>query len=539
MRGRFIVNIALLTMAVCATMTAQQTQFRRGIFLHHSVGAHIWGPNESSTSVPAELHSYNVSHSLTDNDSIVLTKELFPWKTTNDWFRWHVLFENNPPGDTDFTKFQDFLNTQPVIMLKSCYHSSEMEGWGTPSDTGHRGMGDPPPKTVVNYKWHWRHIVADMRARPQNFFVIWTNAPCESSYANAWPNSWTYSESFCRWAKDTLAAGRDSVIGAFPPNVYVFDYFHKTATPSGRLRPEFSISIPDSDSHPNAAATELVAPQLVTEVFDAALAYELSLQDPTPPVPQQPTNGASEQPNMVQLDWSSVPNAELYHVQVSTDSLFNGTIVDDSSVVDHSWQIGPLANETTYYWRVRTKKNGIFSAWSPTWHFTTAQYTLTLVTMGGWNLLSVPVDREDYRFRELFPEAVSSAFMYRSSYVRCDTLATGIGYWVRFNSPLVVSLTGDRILTDTLSVAKGWNIVGSIGDTVPVQSIVTVPVNLISSPFFEFDGSYHVVDSLLPGKGYWMKARGPGSLILVASGESDPLMRSETKGRTSTRRERK
>jgi hypothetical protein len=28
------------------------------------------------------------------------------------------------------------------------------------------------------------------------------------------------------------------------------------------------------DSHPNAAATQLVAPQFVEEIFDAAIAYE-------------------------------------------------------------------------------------------------------------------------------------------------------------------------------------------------------------------------------------------------------------------------
>ncbi|HQT92080.1 MAG TPA: T9SS type A sorting domain-containing protein, partial [Candidatus Kryptobacter bacterium] len=60
--------------------------------------------------------------------------------------------------------------------------------------------------------------------------------------------------------------------GTFPQNVYVFDFFHKLAGADGKLPAQYASS--SDDSHPNAAATELVAPQFVDEMFNAAIAYE-------------------------------------------------------------------------------------------------------------------------------------------------------------------------------------------------------------------------------------------------------------------------
>ncbi|HTO94572.1 MAG TPA: T9SS type A sorting domain-containing protein, partial [Bacteroidota bacterium] len=140
-----------------------------------------------------------------------------------------------------------------------------MFGIGSKADTT-----DPTIKSVANYKWHWRSMVSVMRGHPSNFFVIWTNAPLVAGETN--PSQAAISDAFCRWAKDTLATGRDPVFGAFPKNVFVFDFFHLLAGADGML--PLSMALGSTDSHPNAAATTLVAPQLVKQVFDAALGYE-------------------------------------------------------------------------------------------------------------------------------------------------------------------------------------------------------------------------------------------------------------------------
>jgi len=63
-----------------------QEKFRSGIFLHHSTGRNIWGPNGSSTSVPDELVKYNEKNGYSGKDTCILNETawpLDPW--VNEW----------------------------------------------------------------------------------------------------------------------------------------------------------------------------------------------------------------------------------------------------------------------------------------------------------------------------------------------------------------------------------------------------------------------------------------------------------------------
>lgn len=240
-----------------------QNYFRSGIFLHHSTGACIWGPNGSNTSIPDEMSSFNMLHGYTGVQAVTMNEEWWA-PDNNEWVTQHDFFENTSP----VTGIGFYLPGNKIIVIKSCFPSSSMVGAGQPSDTL-----NPELKTVYNYKWHWRHIVRVMNQHRENFFVIWTNAPLEPGSTNA--SEAALSKWFCTWAKDTLATGLDPDLGVFPPNIYVFDFFRKLTSPDGMMRSMYAAG--SGDSHPNAAATALVAPQFVTEIFDASLAYESTL----------------------------------------------------------------------------------------------------------------------------------------------------------------------------------------------------------------------------------------------------------------------
>ena len=262
MKKVIILEIAFL----CVTFLAnsQENQYRSGIFLHHSTGGCIWGPNGSQTDVPEQMNFYNIAHGYTGDDAVTLNQTWYPAWNNNEWSTWHSIFETDAPEE-----ISGILNANKIVMIKSCYPSSQIYSVGSDEDTLNPGY-----KSIANYKWHWRHIVKVMENHPNNFFVIWTNAPLELYSTNA--TQAAYSDWFCYWAKDTLAQNLDPVYGAFPPNVYVFDFFHKLADANGFL-PQYYASGP-GNSHPNSAATELVAPQLVNETFDAAIAYESKLE---------------------------------------------------------------------------------------------------------------------------------------------------------------------------------------------------------------------------------------------------------------------
>jgi hypothetical protein len=92
---------------------------------------------------------------------------------------------------------------------------------------------------------------------------------------------------------------------------------------------------------------------------------------PASPALAAPPDGAVNQPTTLTLAWSASTGAITYRLQVSTSADFTTTIVDNSTITTTSRQVGPLANNTIYYWRVRAKNLGGNSEWSEIWRFTT------------------------------------------------------------------------------------------------------------------------------------------------------------------------
>lgn len=131
----------------------------------------------------------------------------------------------------------------------------------------------------------------------------------------------------------------------------------------------------------------------------------------------------------------------------------------------------------------------------------------------GWNMLSLPLQVSDSRTTQLYPSATSRAYTFDGGYAEVDTLANGIGFWLKFGGAETVWVAGTPIHRDTVGLSKGWNLVGSIIDTMPLSALVTIPSGIISSIAFSYNGVYTPTTSIVPGYGYWLKASGIGLLI--------------------------
>ncbi|TSA16360.1 hypothetical protein D4R75_13585, partial [bacterium] len=92
---------------------------------------------------------------------------------------------------------------------------------------------------------------------------------------------------------------------------------------------------------------------------------------PSAPALASPADGATGVPISPTLSWGASAGATSYRLQVSTGSTFTTTVFDDSTLTATSRQVGPLSNNTKYYWRVNAKNAGGTSAFSPTQSFTT------------------------------------------------------------------------------------------------------------------------------------------------------------------------
>lgn len=133
-----------------------------------------------------------------------------------------------------------------------------------------------------------------------------------------------------------------------------------------------------------------------------------------------------------------------------------------------------------------------------------------------WNLLSLPLTVNDPRPTAVYASATSSAYSFQPStgYALADTLRNVTGYWLKFGAAQNVSVTGTPRGRDTVQVLAGWNLIGASTSAVPATSIVEVPPGIVTSPYFGYTGSYASADTLVPGRGYWVKLTENGILIL-------------------------
>lgn len=92
---------------------------------------------------------------------------------------------------------------------------------------------------------------------------------------------------------------------------------------------------------------------------------------PASPTQLSPGNSGTAVSMTPMMRWSASTGATSYYLQVSTAATFVTTIFDDSTLTETERSIGPLARNTTYYWRVRAKNSAGYSSWSPIWSFST------------------------------------------------------------------------------------------------------------------------------------------------------------------------
>lgn len=144
--------------------------------------------------------------------------------------------------------------------------------------------------------------------------------------------------------------------------------------------------------------------------------------------------------------------------------------------------------------------------------------TTFIIVKPGWNLISLPISTGILIVDSLFPNAISKAYSYKKGYVVADTLELGVGYWLKFDAPDTIAIIQypATLVVSTIKLQKGWNIIGSTNIKVLTDTITTDPAGIILSGYYEYitSGGYITADTILPGKGYWVKANSAGKLIL-------------------------
>jgi hypothetical protein len=112
----------------------------------------------------------------------------------------------------------------------------------------------------------------------------------------------------------------------------------------------------------------LVAVYLFTMIFTLNIA---AIAQPAAPTLLQPANLFEAHPHTVNLVWQQVVDAVSYQVQVSDQSDFSTTFLDESLITDTTKFLTALDFSTTYYWRVHATNGVGTGVYSDTFSFVT------------------------------------------------------------------------------------------------------------------------------------------------------------------------
>jgi len=146
--------------------------------------------------------------------------------------------------------------------------------------------------------------------------------------------------------------------------------------------------------------------------------------------------------------------------------------------------------------------------------------SIALTLHRGWNLVSIPVDKE-FTPEQLFQGFSASYTIYAwnpevKEYYEPETLKPGEGYWVYVTSDVSITVKGGALYQYPLNLRKGWNLIGSASHPAVVV-VSTARCHPILWKWMPEEYRYSRALAIMPASGYWIYAASPGSVIVVSS----------------------
>jgi hypothetical protein len=179
---------------------------------------------------------------------------------------------------------------------------------------------------------------------------------------------------------------------------------------------------------------------------------------PPPPLLVSPANNAVGQNLTLTLVWNKSAGATNYRVQVATDSLFTGLIVNDSTLIDSTRIISGLTPLTYYWWKVNAKNIGGTSGYSSVFKFRTIgnPFTVILISPAN-NAINQPISLTCVWRRA--SEHTSPFTLTKPNGKQKDEVDAISNYWFDMVTDTVTlaNRVTDSTLTDTTKTLNGLN----------------------------------------------------------------------------------
>ena len=266
---------------------------------------------------------------------------------------------------------------------------------------------------------------------------------------------------------------------------------------------------------------------------------------PSAVVLSSPADGATNQSTTLTLSWNTSPGATRYRLQLSTSSSFSPLLVDDTTLMTTSRQVGPLAYSTTYYWRVSATSAGGTSPFSQTFSFSTVSSPPTTLALSASVTFPVKAKASEYEATEYrivgLPGTsdlpVNSLFSgtrnvdwqaywdngtatnYLVEFDGSSTFRFSLGraFWVIARGALNINRIVNApqlnsALEAELSLNTGWNLITNpFSSTISWSKIQNT--NGTNAPIYTFNGSFSTSSNFDPYVGYYFFNGSPNTTL--------------------------
>ena len=215
-----------------------------------------------------------------------------------------------------------------------------------------------------------------------------------------------------------------------------------------------------------------------------------------------------------QVDEVSLWNLALTEQQVQ-DYMY-ADLTEEEGLVGY-WKLNEGAGSIAYDSSGEGNNGMIYGA---TWSTDTPGPSTITVNVNyneGWNLVGLPLSVDDAGYLSIFPEAISGTlYSFEGGYISENELFGGVGYWLRFPESISIDIMGVPINEITISLNEGWNLITGITFETNTNNIQDPGEIIVPETFYDFDNGYGLVDELIPGHGYWVRANNTGNIIVVS-----------------------
>ena len=143
--------------------------------------------------------------------------------------------------------------------------------------------------------------------------------------------------------------------------------------------------------------------------------------------------------------------------------------------------------------------------------------TIDINHNSGWNLVGLPYFVANGSPNVHFPESIEGTlFLFDGAYTLSESMNPGTGYWLRFQSVGVSVLEGIPVNWLSLDLTEGWNLISGISNQVDVNFIDDPETIIIPETIFGFDVTYFQVNTLEPGKSFWIRTNQTGTIFITS-----------------------